>query len=392
MLAELTLRRFRSFRSAAVRFGNPLFLVGRNGAGKSNLADALSFLGEAMELPLSAVCERRGGMSVVGHRSSARGRPANMGFRVRLRTPHWKAMYAFELQATRRRGVRVVHERCIVHPQSGPPCWFDRCPEEFTSTAPALRPALHPGGLALPLMGGDSRFEGVVPFLQGMRFCRIEPGSLRELQTPGGGTRLDPAGDNAASVLRAIRSESQEDFDLLQALLTKIVPGTVNVRTRQLGNRLTLEFTQDFGLKKPVRFPASSMSDGTLRAVGLLAAVFQRPKPSLLVIEEPEATMHTGALGAVQDLVRHASRSMQIVVTTHSPDLLEAKWIEPDHLRLVAWKKGSTRIGSVSSPVRASLESHLSSAGELLRANVLESSPKIDPPLRQPSLFDPLPG
>ena len=51
------------------------------------------------------------------------------------------------------------------------------------------------------------------------------------------------------------------------------------------------------------------MSDGTLRSLGLIMAVFQKPSPSLLVIEEPEATIHPGALGAVLDLIRKASRT-----------------------------------------------------------------------------------
>ncbi len=41
------------------------------------------------------------------------------------------------------------------------------------------------------------------------------------------------------------------------------------------------------------------MSDGTLRSLGLIMAVFQKQSPSVLVIEEPEATIHPGALGAV---------------------------------------------------------------------------------------------
>ena len=69
------------------------------------------------------------------------------------------------------------------------------------------------------------------------------------------------------------------------------------------------------------------MSGGTLRVLGLLTAVFQRPAPSLIVIEEPEASMHPAAFGAILDLLQHADQVMQVIVTTHSPDLLDAKWI-----------------------------------------------------------------
>ena len=114
------------------------------------------------------------------------------------------------------------------------------------------------------------------------------------------------------------------------------------------------------------------MSDGTLRAIGLLAAVFQRPAPSLLVVEEPEATIHPGALESVLDLLRHASKHMQVVITTHSPDLLDAKWIADRHLRIVEWNEGATRVAPVSDSTRKALQGHLMGAGELLRSNALE--------------------
>ena len=120
------------------------------------------------------------------------------------------------------------------------------------------------------------------------------------------------------------------------------------------------------------------MSDGTLRVLGLITAVFQRPAPSLLVIEEPEASMHPGALGSILDVLRLASRSMQVVVTTHSPDILDAKWIEARNLRILSWENGATRIARVSQAVRTALRQHLMGAGELLRSNALTSEEQTD--------------
>lgn len=88
---------------------------------------------------------------------------------------------------------------------------------------------------------------------------------------------------------------------------------------------MTLEFTQNRLGAEPIQFEAFSLSDGTLRVLGRITAVFQRPRPSLLVIEEPEASIHPGALGSILDVLRFASRCMQVVVTTHSPDILDAK-------------------------------------------------------------------
>jgi predicted ATPase len=156
------------------------------------------------------------------------------------------------------------------------------------------------------------------------------------------------------------------------------------------GTNLSLEFTQEWGDRKRLRFEGFSMSDGTLRAIGLLAAVFQRPVPSLIAVEEPEATIHPGALESVLDLLRHASRRMQVVITTHSPELLDAKWITDRHLRIVEWTEGATRIAPVSEPTRQALRDHLMGAGELLRSNALEPAPLFEDRLEQGNLFEDL--
>ena len=69
---------------------------------------------------------------------------------------------------------------------------------------------------------------------------------------------------------------------------------------------------------------------------------------------------------------------MQVVVTTHSPDILDAKWIEDRHLRILSWEDGSTRIGRASKAVRTALAEHLMGAGELLRSNALTSDEETD--------------
>lgn len=61
-LHSMALTGFRSLASERIVLDNPTFLVGRNGAGKSNLADAFSFIAEAMAVPLPTVFDRREGI------------------------------------------------------------------------------------------------------------------------------------------------------------------------------------------------------------------------------------------------------------------------------------------------------------------------------------------
>ena len=160
-LRRLTLQRFRSVRGATVEFDNPTFLVGQNGAGKSNIVDALSFLADAMALPLSAVMDKRGGVGALVHRSTGRGRVADMGLRVEVEglLGAREAMYAFEVRATRDYGYEVRCEQCRCVAQDRTASWFHRTHDAFDSSIEA-GPAL-----ALPLVAGDRRFAPLAQFL-----------------------------------------------------------------------------------------------------------------------------------------------------------------------------------------------------------------------------------
>ena len=400
-MKRLTVKRFRSIPGEVVEFANPTFLVGQNGSGKSNLVDVYAFLAEAMSSPLQAVFDRRGGISVVRNRmSSGQSYPPNLGIGVVLESLNGdvlRARYAFEVAALKNYGFEIVREQCIIQKRDGTSDWFDRDKKgkpSFRTSQANPAPNLEANALALPIVGGDTRFSVVHRFLSAMRVYSIEPSKLREMQDPDSGTRLRSDGGNAASVLREIERQSPDAWQRVCELLETVVPKTTKVRAKKHGNKLSLEFTQQWSPKKKTTFESFSMSDGTLRTLGLLTAVYQLPAPTILVIEEPEATIHPGALGAVLDLLHDASRRMQVIVTTHSPELLDAKWIQDDNLRIVSWSEGATRVSEVSESTREVLRSHLMGAGELLRSNVLTPREDlvVDADPRQPPLFEELPG
>ena len=391
ILRSLILKRFRSIPADTVQFANPTFLVGRNGSGKSNFRDAMDFLAEAMSSSLQSVFDRRGGIAVVRNRTSGKGYPPNIGLGAvlgRLNGEIEQARYAFEVRATINYGFRVLREQCVVHLANGGTSWFDRGRKNFRSNVEGLKPALEPASLGLPVIGGEASFAPVLRTLAAMRSYLIEPAKIREPQDVDSGTTLKSDGSNAASVLREIRRSSPEDLERIGELLTSIVPNMKKVYPIWHGTQLTLKFTQEWGQDKRLKFEAFSMSDGTLRALGLLAAVYQRATPSVLVIEEPEATIHPGALGAILDLLRHASRHMQVIVTTHSPEVLDADWLQDEHLRIVTWQEGATRILPLASGTQEALREHLMSAGEMLRSNALRPTPVAPGSVPDTNLFE----
>ena len=207
LVQSITLRRFRSLRDTVVKLDNPTFLVGPNGAGKSNFVDAFAFLAEAMVSPLPAVFDRRGGVATVTHRTSNRGRRADLGMRVDLKDLDEatdRAGYAFELRAVKNYGFKVVQEKCLVVRKDGSKDWFVRRDRKFKSSRRSLEPAPMENALVLPLVGGHHGFRAIHQYLAEMAVYRIDPAVLREMQDPDDGARLRPDGRNAASVLREI--------------------------------------------------------------------------------------------------------------------------------------------------------------------------------------------
>jgi predicted ATPase len=168
------------------------------------------------------------------------------------------------------------------------------------------------------------------------------------------------------------------------------------VRAKAIGSYETVEFRQRVsGSGDPWRFPAANMSDGTLRALGILVALFQQSNGSrlrvpLVGIEEPEIALHPAAAGVLRDCLRDASRHTQVLVTSHSPDLLDDKDLDPDAILAVVADGGVTRIGPLDAVGRSTLRDHLFTAGELLRLDQLRPDPGVVKPAsrRQPSLFD----
>ena len=379
MLRSLKLSNYRSFRSEKVEFSNPTFLVGQNGAGKTNFVDAISFISDVMALQLASAFRLHGGFESVTHRT-ANGRHAAIAFSLVLdHLDDHVARAEYDLIVRRRREyeLEVWREECVIKGADGSTTMFKR--QVPKSGEKPLRwsgdidqPNLTRSTLALPLIG-DYRFAPVFEFLSNMRVYRINPSRLRSDRERYDDIELEEDGRNAASVLRYIQRQSPEDWEEICELLASAVPGLAEVQASRRYGRLALEFLLDV-IGGKARFDASDMSDGTLRLLGILLAAYQRPAPSLMVVEEPEASIHPGALGVILDVLRDAGRSSQVVVTTHSPETLDAKWIRDHHLRLVSWDEGGTRVDAMSPSVKEAMEQQLFGAGELLRSNALDGA------------------
>jgi predicted ATPase len=107
-------------------------------------------------------------------------------------------------------------------------------------------------------------------------------------------------------------------------------------------------------------------SDGLRRFYAHLLALYQTPSKLTLVFEEPENAIFPGALALLADEFKAAPRENrgQVILTTHSPSLLDA--FDVDCVRVVEMKEGRTIIGPVAKDQRAGVKDHLLTTGELL--------------------------
>ncbi|MGK5630544.1 AAA family ATPase [Streptomyces sp. URMC 123] len=125
-------------------------------------------------------------------------------------------------------------------------------------------------------------------------------------------------GSDLAAALQTIREIG--DHEALDAAVDAAFPGS-RVEITDHGGRFELELRQH-GLLRPLR--AAELSDGTLRYLLWTAALLTPRPPALLVLNEPETSLHPDLLRPLADLVLTACAETQIVVVTHAPALAEA--------------------------------------------------------------------
>ena len=208
--------------------------------------------------------------------------------------------------------------------------------------------------------------------ISGLRTYRISPDALREPRRPEEPDQLREDGRNLASVLRQIKGS--RDMEEVKWAMSRVAPGLSDVQIQQSGGYLIVKLKrQDENGAAGPTLDLSQESDGTVRMLGLLTALYQEDPPPLIAIEEPELYVHPGALPVLADCLFEVSHRTQVLVTTHSPDLIDLiDRLSVDCLRAVALEDGCTRVGPVSERQAESVKDGLFTAGELHSMEGLE--------------------
>lgn len=335
MIEAVAVSGYRSLRSVVLPLGRLTVVTGGNGAGKSNLYRSLRLLAGVAQGTVVAALAREGGLGSalwagprstgpvalrLGFRDDEFGYALDLGLPAREprtsmfeRDPQLKVEVIWHgptarpstILVDRRNGVATIRDDSGRRVDGIPP-------------VPPLRSILQ--ALADPVLAPE--VLAVRSTLWSWRFydhLRTDPGA--PARRPQVGTQtptLDDEGAALASVLQTIR-ETGDESALADAVDSAFPGSSVGIRNHD--GLFEVELHQP-GLHRPVR--AAELSDGTLRYLLLCAALLSPERPGLLVLNEPETSLHPSLLPAVARLVRDVARSTQVVLVTHSAALLDA--------------------------------------------------------------------
>jgi len=265
-LTQVVLEDYKSIAHCRVPLGPLTFFVGPNGSGKSNFLDALRLVAEALQSSLEHALRGRGGVQEICRRREGSIASA-FGIRLDLALEHGqRGFYAVRIGSLPQGGFTVEREECWLSSETH----FRVEDGVVVSASLSVAPAAASDRLYLVHASGFPELRPLYDALSGMGFYNFSPDRLRDLQPSDPGNLLARDGGNIASVLRQLESHSPPVKQRIEEYLAKISMGVQRVDAKSVGHRETLEFDQ-----QAVKFLASSMSDGTLRALGVLVALFQ---------------------------------------------------------------------------------------------------------------------
>lgn len=369
MRISLSIRNWRSIESAAIEIAPFTVVVGANSSGKSNVVDALVFASEVAR-DADAAVSTRGGMAS-----------------VRRWAPNGRGDVTIEVKATSTDGLTLGRHFLSLKAARGGSWRFAREEVELVHEGEELAKVVRDEHTAVGLFqdlrmdlgrGGDVSVlvfarqligpleaSGVGPPLR-VRPCRPVPEVIRPPQLATEDRQLHPSGSNLTSAFRRLSAPEKAE---VVAAMRRIIPGLTTIAVKPAGRYLTLAFRQTHSTGRSPEFTASEMSDGALRALAILVAAAQMEDDELLVVEEPEVSLHPGAAGVLYDALHRASERGAVLLTTHSPELLDHA--RDEEILVCDYEDGVTRVGPLASGQREILREGLYSAAELMRAEDL---------------------
>ena len=360
-IQKLSVRGFRSLRGVEWVPGSLNVLIGPNASGKSNLLRALALLQKSVHGELPEEMVRLGGIAPLlwdGQASTIEwcldtGDGAH--YELTLRKLGSTSNYVVDHEALTRRGPAPAGSMAEKSPEPRRVLLRDRVAGSTFDPEPR---SVVVDGVTLPSDQTLLSQVGGTPFGIGeaFEFCsavgswtihhdlRVDPEApLRQAAVTRDERRIAADGQNLVPVLHTLYT-SEREFkraadDAMRAAFGDdyeelVFPPAADQRVQLRVRWRSLKREQS----------AADLSDGTLRFL-LLVAILSTPSPGeLIAIDEPETGLHPSMLAVVADLARAASERTQVILTTHSPQLLDAFTESPPTVTVTGRSEGQTTL------------------------------------------------
>lgn len=384
-LLRLTAKNFRTLKDVDVELGPLNVLVGPNGAGKSNLLDVIRFLGDSVRLDIGGALDVRGGFDRVffrGPRKPRETRQVAIGIEAavtknsnRNATDNYELSFASVRVYTRQRteikpGIRRT-EKFLFKRTAGPGRRITlqgRDLHVITGDEQTRTLDLSEGTLALatlPRLGpeeGGEQVEALANLFASFRVFDVNVENARQPSREVSAVRLADDASNLSAFLRYLAEVHEDAFNSLVRDAKHFIPGLKDIDFVTVGGSGEATYVQlkESGLTDAT--PLADASFGSIRALALLALLYDPNPPRLTCIEEIDHGLHPYVLDRLVELIRGASKRTQFLIATHSPSLVNR--LRPNELIVCERADdGTSQIPAIEPAVVRQME--LASGGEL---------------------------
>lgn len=375
-VTQVHIQGYRSLENVTVNLEPLTAFVGPNGSGKSSFVELFEFIKQCLLLSPKAALDERGGIEQLVTLTGNRPRTITIDIEVKSRAPElFAGSYYLEIRLLTDGDFSIPREMGEVR-GGGEKSASHRYVVEYgkwIESSLDVQPALASNRLALPLLSGIRQFAPIYQTLTQSVCYELALSTLRNPQDSQSLDRLSPDGSNAARLLKQIQDQDTDSYQTIEDVIKRVIPGIAAMRPKRTGRHWTVEFVEKFDIGPEVKFEAMSMSEGTIRLLALLLAIYSPLPPSIIILEEPEATLHPGAAAVLVDALKEAALRTQILVTTHSPDLITR--FDANSLRAVERINGVSHIGDVAHTQLEAIRQRLFTAGEIHRLEGLRPEP-----------------
>ncbi len=363
-IRHVSISGFKSIRESEVELGRINVLIGANGSGKSNLLSVLHMISFLSAGELQTFVGTRGRASSLLHYGPKR--TPEMHVALRFETPTGESRYEMRLAHAAPDSLLFVDERIGRLPSGGQtPLDVSLGTGHWETRVLEQAPADPTARVIRKLLGECKVFQFHDTSPQAPIRVGRYIGDNRFLRTDAG---------NLCAFLYRLQQQRREYYDRIVAVIRQVAPFFREFVLAPAAEN-TRELTLDWRDHDPEGlFGPHQLSDGTLRAMALIALLLQPPDemPEITIIDEPELGLHPFALEVIAGLMKSAADQTQLILATQSAALVDQ--FSPADVIVVDRRGGET---CLSRPDEGALREWLReyAVGELWEKNVLGGRP-----------------